>query len=275
MNTFTNKFVNRMFRRIDGVVWDLTTGVVGLKTVQGIYSLTLDEQGKPGVSVNPFDEFGFAIPAFATQSTFEQVKPGEIIVGDTGIIGWVVEKTEAAYKVIDHNGYNKVYTPPKVAILNQSGTLVVRNLMDLLGGKDGASGFTNSLLPLLMLNKGEESGLEKILPILLMTQQQAATTAGTGAAVANPMASMLPLLLLKDGKFGNGGTMETMLMASMFSGGAVGGGMNPLMMAALVGDGNLFGLNSETKNAPLSSTKVNSISAVGNGSAIPQLRMGA
>lgn len=256
MSNITNKFMNRMFRRIGGLVWDVTSGGIGLKTENGIYSLKAVPvlaapavEGAPAgvasveysVTVNPFDDFGLAIPAFATQSSFEEVNSGDIIVGDQGIIGWVVGKTAAAFKVMDHNGYSKTYTPPSVQILGTQGVLVVRNLFSLTGGAGGAGNFANSLLPLMMLG-GDDSKLEKMIPLLLMSS--AAPAAGGNAGAANPMASLLPLMLLKDGGLGgSGGDKMDKLLPLMLMGGMGGGagGMNPLMMMALMGDGDLFG----------------------------------
>jgi hypothetical protein len=241
----TNKFMNRMFRRIGGVVWDVVSGGIGLQTENGIYTVSLAEDGTASLNVNPLDTFGLALPAFATQATFEQVEPLDIIVGDQGIIGWVVDKTNTSFKVLDHNGHTKTYTPPKVAIMGTNGVLVVRNLMNLAGGASGAANIANNPLVLMALMNGDEGGLEKVLPLLLMTGGLGGGAAAGGAA-ANPMAAMLPFLLMKDGGFGGlggkGGKMDPMMLMAMsggFGGGA--GGMNPMLMMALMGDGDLFG----------------------------------
>jgi hypothetical protein len=247
-----------MFRRIGGVVWDVTTGSIGLKTENGIYSLKTVPGAATGdaasysVSVNPFDDFGLAIPAFATQSTPEEVQVGDIIVGDKDIIGWVVDKTPAAFKVLDHNSYVKTYVPPSVQILGNSGVLVVRNLFSLTGGAAGAGNFAQSLLPLMMLGGGDEK-LEKMLPLLLMTSTAAPAANGTAAA-ANPMAAMLPLLLMKDGLGGSGGDgkMDKLLPFMMMGGlGGGAGGMNPMLMMALMGDGDLFGSSDSSSKKAL------------------------
>lgn len=240
-----------MFRRIGGVVWDVMSGTVGLQTENGIYTASFPEGGgAPTVSVNPLDNFGLAIPAFATQTPFADVALGEIIVGDQGIIGWVTEKTEAAFKVLDHNGYHKTYQPPKVAIMGSQGVLVVRNLFSLTGGAAGAGNFASNLLPLLALGGGDDK-LEKMLPLLLMssTMNNAGAAAAPGAAAAgNGMANILPFLLLKDGGLGGltggsgGGTMDKLLPFMLMGGmGGGAGGMNPMMMAMVLGGGDLFG----------------------------------
>jgi hypothetical protein len=254
-----SKFLNRMFRRINGLVWDITTGGVGLETENGIYSLSITpavpaRESAPavaatyGVSVNPLEGLGIKLPAFATQASFDEVNAGDLIVGDQGIIGWVIDKTAAAFKVLDHNGNVKTYIPPKVQILGTSGVLVVRNLFSLTGGADGANALAGNLLPLLILGGGDEK-MEKMLPLLLMTSRGAA--AG-GSAAANPMANMLPLLMMKEGGLGGaGGKFDpiTLLALSGGFGGGGAGGMNPMVMMALLGDGDLFGGSNKAPKA--------------------------
>lgn len=244
MSKFTNKFVNRLFRRVGGVVWDPISGGTGLRTDQGIYTFKLvGDPAVPTVSVNPFDEFGMALPAFATQTPFADVAPGDIIVGDVGIIGWVVSKTAAAFKVMDHNGYEKTYAPPTVSIVGQQGVLVVRNLLNLTGGEQNAGNFAANLMPLLLLG-GTDDKLEKLLPLLLMTS-------ANGQASGQSMNNLLPLLLMKEGGLGGGsGSLKDMLPLLMLSGGmggAGGLGGNPMLMMALLGDGDLFGGTTEAK----------------------------
>lgn len=243
MSNVTNKFVNRMFRRVGGVVWDPLTGGTGLRTDQGIYTFKLNADGTSEVSVNPFDDFGMALPAFATQTVQADVRPGDIIVGDSGIIGWVVSVTEGgAYKVKDHNGFERTYTPPKVNVLAQAnGVLVVRNLLSLTGGEQNAQNFAANLLPLLALSGGDGDGkLEKLLPLLLMTS----AGGGAGAATANPLQAMLPLLLMKNGGLGGSGDkLDKLLPLLMISGGGGLGG-NPMLLMAMMGDTDLFGMGS-------------------------------
>ena len=244
----TSKFMNRLFRRIHGVVWDVLSGSTGLQTENGIYSVTFAEDGTPTLSANPIDSMGLSLPAFATQTAHADVNVGDIIVGDQGIIGWVTGKTDAAFKVLDHNGMSKTYNPPRVAIMGTAGVLVVRNLMTLTGGAAGAGNFAANLLPLLALGGGDDK-LEKLLPLLLMTSAAPAGAAGAAPA-AGGMNALLPLLLLKDGGLGGaGGKLDPMTLL-MLSGGLGGGagGMNPMLMMALMGDGDLFG--GSTKSAP-------------------------
>ncbi len=268
------KFLNRMFRKIDGLVWDLQSGNLGIKNEQGIYTLTADVTApvaasgtgdnaiaavvgstQYGISVNPFDAFGMSIPAFATQVPLAAIKEGDLIVGDKAILGWVTGKTAAGLKLLDTNGMNKSYSPPKVAIMGQDGALVVQSLGGLFGGQAGVAGLQSSLLPMLMLSGGDTEGLDSILPILLFSQMQAtnpaaaalgANAAGAPAAAANPLASLMPMLMLQKlgkskgksggkGAFGDIDPMMLMMMSGGLGGGA--GGINPMMLLAMGGLG--------------------------------------
>lgn len=234
-----NKFVNRMFRRVNGVVWDVMSGSVGLKTENGIFTVSFSDAGAPTLSVNPLDDFGLALPGFALQSSLADVSIGDIVVGDTAILGWVVKKNEASLEVLDHNGHQKVYVPPKVAIMNSSGVLVVKNLFNLTGGADGANNFATQLLPLLALGGGD-SKIEKLLPFLLMSSQ-IAPAAGAAGAAASPLSNPLMLMmLLKDGGLGGkAGSIDPLMLMAL--GGAGAGAQNPMVLAALLGGGDLLG----------------------------------
>lgn len=249
-----SKFLNRMFRRIGGVVWEMTTGSQGLKIGDEIYTLSITP-GTPAVldaagavvtpatetefqtSVNPFGDLGMALPAFATQVPFEQVGLGDLVVGAQKVLGWVVGKTASALKVVEPNGTCKTIVPPKVAILGSEGVLVVQNLFSLTGGAAGAGGFANSLLPLLMLGGGDDK-LEKMLPLLLMQSAGGGAAAPTGGL--NPMLMMAMMGGLGGKKSGDG--IDPMMLLAL-SGGLGSGGtgaMNPMVMMSLMG-GDLFG----------------------------------
>lgn len=251
-NAFASKFMRRMFRRIGGVVWDLTSGATGLKTDDGIHTVTFNEDGSASPNVNPFNELGMDLPAFAMLTQLSEINKGDIVVGANTILGWAVEApgTGASIKVIDHQGHHKTITPPKVSVMNQTGILVVKNLFSLTGGADGAAGLANNMLPLIMMmGDGADSKLEKLFPLMLMQ------SAGAGAGgVAGGMNPMMLMMLMKDGGLGGGKIDPMMLMAMSggFGGGAAGG-MNPMMMLALSS-----GLGGSDDTAPAPTTKVRS-----------------
>jgi hypothetical protein len=264
---FSAKILNRMFRQVDGLKWDLQTGSLGVVGTDGsIATLTSTPIAANGdtpasveynISINPFDLFSIAIPAFATQTRLENVKEGDLVVGAKEILGFVVGKNEKSLKLRDLNGFNKTYNPPKVQILGNDGVLVVQSLGSLFGGQAGVGGFQNMLMPLLLANDNSTEGLDSILPLMLFSQLQtanpavasdAAAAAGNPALAANPIANILPLLLLKgSGKKKAGGStggalggidpMMLMMMSGGFGGGAQAGGLNPMMLLALAKGG--------------------------------------
>jgi hypothetical protein len=239
-----NKFMNRMFRRISGVVIDAMSGKVGVKTDDGVFTCEITGQGATlshEISVNILDGLSFNVPGFASQVEFDKVKAGDLVVNDKGIGGWVVGKTAKALKLADHTGSVKTYQPPKVTIMGgagPSGVLVVQTLFSLTGSAEGAAGIGQMLPMLMLLGDGNDSKLDSILPLILMQGAQ-------GGAAAGGLNSILPLLLLsKDGGLG-GGSLEKLLPILAMSGGLGGAGgagaMNPMVMMALLGKGDIFG----------------------------------
>ena len=242
MSNISSKFLNRLFQRVGGLVWELTTGKLGIKDTNGIYTLestpavaatrdTPAVEASSQIVVNPFDSFGIDIPAFATSTSLADVAVGDIIVGESSILGWVVDKKPASLVLLDKSGMRKQYNPPKVTVIGTgNNVLVVKNLLNLAGGQDGLAGLQGNLLPLLMLGGDTENALEDILPLLLFSQ-------GNNAA-AGGMSSILPLLLLKKGGLGGSGGISDLLPLLALGGlGGAGaaGGLNPLALLALSG----------------------------------------
>ena len=79
MNTAMSAMMNRTMKKVDGVVWDLMTGVVGIKTKDAIRTLdvldtTTDAEGVVshtyGVKEDLMAMFAYTIPAFAISMSF-------------------------------------------------------------------------------------------------------------------------------------------------------------------------------------------------------------
>lgn len=238
MNDLMQKILARQFLKLDNVVLDIVTGgKIGIRNKDGIASLqsTVQEDGTTEhlISVNPIDEFGYSVPAFALATPIENVQEGDLIVfKNNNIGGWVTSKTTAALEVLKADGTISRYSPQNVQLFgtgNRS-VMVVKSLFNMFGGNtEQVSGFQNMLLPLLLAKGGDSEGLD-ILPLMLMMQGGGATAGGM-----NPMM----LLALMGGKNGNGGGLGGLLddpltAMMMFGGGAAAGGMNPLMMAMLL-----------------------------------------
>lgn len=192
-----NKFLDRMFRKADGVVWDLMSGKVGVQTSEGI--VTIDGEGDDArISINLIDEFGMALPAFAQSTPVDSIKVGDIIYrGKRDTISFVIEKKDnGKFRVMNTDGTSATWTAPKVSILGlDSGVMVLRSLMTMLpNGDKGLGQMQGMLLPLMMMG-GDNLDLDKMLPLMLMSQ-----SGGLGdAAGGNMMQMMLMMQMMKGG----------------------------------------------------------------------------
>jgi hypothetical protein len=201
-----DKFMNRLFRKAEGVVWDLMSGKIGVQTKEGI--ATIEGEGEDAqIVINVMDQFGMEVPAFAQSTPIEAVKPGDIIYfGSTDRPGWVTEKKVSAkgdisFILMKADGTRSTWKPPKISMLGlDSGVMVLRSLLTMLpGGAGGLTGLQGMMMPMLMM--GGDMDMEKMMPMMLMSQL--GTTGapvlnpdGTPAASANPMASMMPMLMM-------------------------------------------------------------------------------
>lgn len=200
-NNFFNgqKLINRFFRQVDNVVWDLTTGKVGIVGNEGITSI--EGEGEDAqVVINLFDQFGVPVPAFAQGTPTDSVKIGDLIYGARNVLGWVVEIKEKSFVVLKPDGTRSTWSPPKTALIGFGGdVMVLRSLMNILpNGSSGLANFQNMLLPLMFMG-GDNADLEQIMPLMLMTQMGTNAPTGDGTDATNPLAGMqqmLPMLLM-------------------------------------------------------------------------------
>lgn len=215
-----NKFMDRMFRKADGVVWDLMTGKIGIQADGGI--VTLEGEGEDArVNINLLDEFGVALPAFAQSTPVDQIAVGDIIyTGKRDTIRFVtgvVESPKAAakttkatataapaikkFRVMSLDGTSSTWTPPKATILGfDSGVMVLRSLMSMLPtGDKGLNQMQGMLMPLLMMSGGDlGSELDSMVPMMLMSQMGG----GDAGGMSNMMQMMFMMKLMKGDGFG-------------------------------------------------------------------------
>jgi hypothetical protein len=212
-----DKFMNRMFRKAEGVVWDLMSGKIGVMTEEGIS--TLEGEGDDArVSVNLMDDFGVALPAFAQSTPVADVKVGDIIYSGKTRITWViaVNTDKGNFRVMKPNGESTTWTPPKVSMLGfESGVMVLRSLMSMLpNGDKGLGQMQNMMLPMMMMssmNDGDGDNdeiMDKMMPMILMSQMNGGDGGGMGGMMQNMM--MMKMMM------GNGGGDNP--MSSMFGG---------------------------------------------------------
>lgn len=200
-----SKFMDRMFRKADGVVWDLMSGKIGVATSEGI--ATLEGEGDDArININMFDDFGMALPAFAQSTPKDGVKVGDIIYrGSSNNIAWVISKNEdkGTFKVMKPNGETTSWNPPKVSMLGfESGVMVLRSLVNMLpNGDKGVNQMQNMLMPMMLMGGLEGEGVDKIMPFLLMTQMNGG---GDSSAMSGMMQAMMMAQLFKSGDSGKG-----------------------------------------------------------------------
>ena len=189
---FGNAFMNRMFRQVNNVVWDMMSGKLGVQNDEGIVTLDETDADNPCVSLNMFDQFGMGVPAFAQNTPVDQVKAGDLLVGTKEILGWVLKVEDGKFTLMKPNGNISKWVPPKVQMFGfDSGVMVVRSLMNLLPTGTGGLGQMQQWLQMMMFIGDGDINFEKVMPMMLMSQM-----AGGSDASANPMAQMMPMMLM-------------------------------------------------------------------------------
>jgi hypothetical protein len=220
---FSAKFMERMFKKVENVRWDLMTGKLGVLTNDGI--TTVDGEGDSAVpTTNMFDQFSMPIPAFAQSTPPEAVKVGNIIISGKGERpAWIIERKEVGdgdqkvikFTMMRADGTRTHWSPPKVKMLGMDagGVMVVKPLMDVTAGGTGMGQLQGILQPMLMMQAiGGGQGqldLERLVPMMLMMQ----TTSQDGSALTQ-FGSMMPAFMMMQA-LGGGGSNP---FASMFSG---------------------------------------------------------
>lgn len=200
------KMMGRMFRKVDSVVWDLMTGKLGVRTRDGEIATCEGEGDEATISINPFEDFGIALPAFAQATPADSVKVGDLIYTGGDAPGWIVSvkaSTEGKkiFKLMRPGGTISSWTPPKVQMFGlDGGVLVVRSLVSMLpGGTTDLAGLQGMMLPMLMMGGGDMD-LEKMMPLMLMSQGAAgATTGGANPFGGNMMQMMMMMKMMGNG----------------------------------------------------------------------------
>lgn len=222
MKNFNNKLMDRFFKRVNGVVWDLMTGKVGIEGPEGISSLE-GEGDEAQVNLNVMEQFGMPVPAFAQSVSIDQVKLNDLIYVQGKPKGWVIEVVEPKakakkagdadadadakaplkkFRLMTPNGSSSLWTPPKVAMFGfDSGVMVLKSLGEMLpGGDAGLTGMQGMLMPLMMMGGIDGDGMDKLMPMLLMSQMGGMGGAGAGAGANNMIQMMMMAQMMSGGK---------------------------------------------------------------------------
>lgn len=204
-----NNMMERMFRRVDGLCWDMQSGKMAIKTRDGLLTAIIDENDPENTYINNnlISEFGMAIPAFAQGTKTEDIRVGDIIINNTRIQGWVISAEDLKFKIISPTGNISRWNPPRITMMGfDSGTMVVRSLFNMVGGQ-GVQSMQSMMMPMMMsglLGNDEDSDndmMEMMMPMMLMqmTSGQAAGGAADPSAMmgGNMMQTMMTMQMLK------------------------------------------------------------------------------
>lgn len=219
MSNLQSKMMDRMFKKVEGVVVDMTTNSIGLVRDGSVFSVSKDEDGDYGLSENLFAEMSMSIPAFAQATPMANVKAGDLVLNAAGQpLGWVIKKTPKQLKVLKPSGQESTLSPAKSNLMGQGQTIMVVNSM--MGENLQAN------MPMLMAMSDDGDAMDKMIPLMLMSQQGQAE----GAPAMNPMM----LMMMANGD-GSNDMMKMMAMQQMMgSGGGQAPAMDPMTMMMML-----------------------------------------
>lgn len=182
----TNAIMNKFFKPVNNMVWDLMTGSTGFKMGANIVSVDSDGQ----VVHNTMDTFGMPIPGFAQAVAPTNIQVHDAILNDQGLLGWVTSIEDGKFTLIKPDGTFGAWQPPKTTMLTfDMGVMVVRSLMNMLPDNKFGN-FQSMLMPLALMGGGEEMG--EMLPMMLMMQ----TGALGGQAGNMDMSGMMQMMMM-------------------------------------------------------------------------------
>ena len=164
-----DKMLSRMFQPVKEVVWDISTGKMGILGKNGsIYSVTGEGENAQVVE-NMFSEFGMAIPAFAQSVPFDDVQLGDLAFRPGGRPGWVVEKNPNSIILLNTDSSEGTLRRNKTVTMgmDQSGVMILRNLFSLTGAA-GQQNF-QMMLPMLMAGSTNEDAGDMVQMMLMMS----------------------------------------------------------------------------------------------------------
>lgn len=170
-----NRMISHTFRPVDNIVWSMTSGNSAVvRSDKSILSFK-EKNGEYAISEQLFDMFGMPIPAFAQQMALSQIQRGDIIVQNDGSNAWALGPEGNSLKILKTDGQVTTIVPTVLegGFANTESTtfMVVRSLMNIMGGETNLGSFRNSLMPMLMISKmtGKNFDFKEIMPFLLMS----------------------------------------------------------------------------------------------------------
>ena len=200
----SKNFMNNQFRRVDNVVWDLSTNQMGILTKdESIAIFSYDSADGETltkvdgvVSINPMVVMSMAIPAYGQKLAAANIQVGDITVDSKGDAnGWVTEiHTNGKFTIQRVDGSEQKITPPTVNVIGfgeQSGLMVVKPLFNVTKGNTDS--VKNMLMQMMMLNDGNvnDSQMDKMMQMMLMSSSMGNSGGDNNMMQAMMMAKML------------------------------------------------------------------------------------
>lgn len=175
-NQIMQRMMTHTFRPIDNIVWSMQTGNAAvIRSDKSIMTFKEGTDGQFALSEQLFDLFGMPIPAFAQQMALGQIKRGDIIVQNDGTNAWALGSEGNALRIVRTDGQVTSIVPTVLegGFTDSTSTtfMVVRSLIDLIGGESKMGGFRDSLMPILMMSQmsGSKMDLKAIMPMMLLS----------------------------------------------------------------------------------------------------------
>lgn len=212
--------MSNMFRKVENIVWDMTTNSIGIIQDDGIYTISInhDDLECSAISINPFDQMSMRLPAYAMSTPVAAIEAGDMIINNKGgLRGWVLQrKANNTFRIMTVNGNISTWNPPQIQMLGfDSGVMVVRSLMKMAGGTQGVNQMQQMMQMMVMSGMmDDESDMDSMMPMMLMSVMGGANpmggmfgqaTTGEDGAVqqaANPMMGgmnmmqMMPMMMM-------------------------------------------------------------------------------
>ena len=200
-----DKFLKQFIVKVDGIVWDLMTGSMGVLSNDQDEILSLESsEGEYNISQNLFASMSMPIPAFATKVGLDDIQLEDLIFMNGKAKGWVIginkkeEDSRPTFELLTPSGTKSSYNPPKtnmaMGFSSGDGAMVLKPLISLAGGdKKGLGDMQSQLMPLMLMGGGDE--LEEMLPMILMMGQNGINSGSGG----NNMMQMMMMMKMMSG----------------------------------------------------------------------------
>lgn len=177
--------LDNMFRKVDNVIMDISTGSLGMKVEGSAYTFNDNK-----LKENPIKAFSMPFPAFAMSTPLDQVKVGDMIVNKQGkATGWITEMLlDGGYKVQNAEGAVINFSPVTNTFMGGESVMVIKNMF----GDETFGGIQGPLMAMQMFGGGKD--MEGMFKLLMFQNSGMFNMMGVGGD--NQFSQMLPNLML-------------------------------------------------------------------------------